>query len=122
MKAPVPSATRVNIIQLAGGKAIVRIDRGEELILDCIVWKLLTVLLLDLGVDEGKYIDWKPPEEIRRHLEKQSSRSVTQRSIKQSIYRLRNALAAAGYSRWLVQYKKERGYRFALLRRAPRRS
>ena len=117
MEAAVPRASHVNVMKLPSGKALARIDEGEEMTLDGIVWKLLIVLTRDEGVDAGPFVDFKMPEEIRRSLEKLMERKVTQRSIKQNVLRLRNALAEAYYPKDLVEYEKGRGYRFKLLRR-----
>lgn len=122
MEAPLPSVERVSPTELPSGKALVTIDDGEEMIFDGIVWKLLVVLTLDPSDDPGPFVDFKTRPEVRRHLEKKMVRKVTERSIKQNILRLRNALAAHGYSRDLVEHEKGRGYRFRLLRPAPPRS
>ena len=121
-----PSAERVHIDELDNDKARVRIDRGETIILDPIVWRTLWVLLLDWGHHEGRYVDWKTLHQIRHELEKKLEHDekplprdgITEHSVRQNIYRLRKALVEAGYAKSLVPWKRFHGYRFALLREA----
>jgi len=109
-------AESLDIKPLASGKAKVRIDAGEALVVPPRLAEFLQIISGDFGDEAGALVGWKTLEEVGRRLEKRVGKAVTRHNVSALVYRLRNALQRQGIPPSIVQTNARLGVRFALRR------
>jgi len=109
-------ASSVKLIQQDDNHALVEIDERPGVLLPPFVAALLAVLIADRGTKADQFVGWKSLDTIRLELKESTGSTPSNAAIKELILRLRNLLEAHGENRFLVQSKRNFGYRFALRR------
>jgi hypothetical protein len=97
------------------GLCDVRIDAGQQFKLPPALADLLSILSLNGGQSDDRFVGWKTLDEVAILLGKKSGRRLSRHTVTQSIYRLRRELFnRGGANPYLVQTNRRRGVRFAL--------
>jgi hypothetical protein len=109
-------AISVKLVPKANRYGLVEIDARPGVLLPPFVAALLAVLIADSGVKSDLFVGWKSIEAIRSELKASTGHSLSNAAIKELVLRLRDLLEEHGENRYLVQSKRNLGYRFALRR------
>ncbi len=109
-------ARSVKITPHANGAAHIQIDGRREVALPPAVAALFQILKDDFGTRTDQMVGWKTIAEIKQALVKRNVGSFTDRAVIELVYRLRRKFAACGENQFLIQSRRNLGYRLALWR------
>jgi hypothetical protein len=104
---------------MPNGSASVSIDGGKSFELPPRLSLLLQLLTADRKPSDDELLGWWSLRELALYATGKLGMPVRKASVRQWVYRLRNALSAAGGDWRLLQTHPQRGVRFALKRDAP---
>jgi len=116
---PAPTAEDLQMKAVENGRAVVTFDNAGQMTLPRTLKHLAAILASDEGESPDDLVAWKSYDRLGELLEKSLDRKFARHSLSQLLWRLREALTAAGFDRDLIEGDPARGARLRLKRRRP---
>lgn len=113
-----PWALKLKLVPRADGGSCLQIDGGRQVSLPPRLTQLVQLLRGDSGRSDDDLLGWRSLDAVATIMARRTQTTVRTATVRNWVWRLREALEAADYDRRLVQTNKALGVRLAVKRRA----